>query len=174
MTGIREISSVCIRVARDFFGIAPPITPKESVLIIGRPGAGKTTLLRDMIRLRSKMGLGSVAVVDERGELFPKGFSAGNHTDVLTSCHKSQGIEMLLRTMGPACIAVDEITAEADCDALLQAAWCGVTLYATAHAVDVKDLRGRPIYRRLVECGVFDTLIVMEPDKSWHRERMVI
>jgi stage III sporulation protein AA len=91
---------------------------------------------------------------------------------VLTGCDKPHGIEILLRTMGPGCIAVDEITAEADCEALIQAGWCGVKLFATAHAADKRDLLSRPIYRRLVESGVFDTLLTMQPDKSWHRERM--
>jgi stage III sporulation protein AA len=173
MTGIREVSSLCIRIARDLTGIAPPIEC-GSVLIIGSPGCGKTTLLRDLIRYRSQLGTGSVAVVDERGEIFPRGFPAVVNTDVLTSCCKSKGVEILLRTMGPACIAVDEITAEEDCNALQQAAWCGVKLLATAHAANVNDLQSRPLYRHLISCGVFDTLIVMKPDKSWHQERMVV
>ena len=174
MTGIREPRSLCIRVARDIPGIAAAAAGEQgSILIIGAPGWGKTTLLRDLIRQLSDRGI-HTAVVDERGELFPPGsnFPPGKCTDILTGCGKSEGIEALLRTMGPQCIAVDEITAKSDCDALLRAGWCGVRLLATAHAASLGDLRGREVYRPLVEHGIFSTVLVMGPDKSWRPERM--
>ncbi len=171
MTGIRSVTSLCIRVARDFPGIAQKIASVSgSVLILGRPGSGKTTLLRDLIRLRSERGC--VAVVDERGELFPQGFSTGSRTDILTGCAKTQGIEMLLRTMGPEVIAVDEITSETDCTALMKAGWCGVQLFATAHASSKEDLYGRAVYKPLVASRIFQTLVILRPDKSWKVERM--
>ena len=178
MGGIRNPISLCMRVARDFPGIAAGADKYTgSVLIIGCPSSGKTTLLRDLIRRRSNKGPGSVAVVDERGELFPTKeqrhcFETGRRTDVMTGCGKEQGIDALLRTMGPGCIAVDEITAEADCRALMNAGWSGVTILATAHAKSVSDLRSRPIYRPIINSGLFDTLLVMQPDKSWREERM--
>jgi len=101
MTGFRTVTSVCMRVARDFPGIAAGAASiTGSVLIIGKPGSGKTTLLRDLIRVRA--GQGSVTVVDERGELFPvcgakHCFDIGRATDVLTGCSKRHGIELALR-----------------------------------------------------------------------------
>lgn len=174
---IRSVSSLCIRVARDFPGIAAPLTKKQgAILIIGRPGCGKTTLLRDLIRQKSGCQQGSIAVVDQRGEIFPPeaGFESGQRTDVLTGCSKSDGIDMLLRCMGPAVIAVDEITAEADAEALLRAAGCGVDLLATAHASDLNDLRTRPIYRKLCEFQIFDWIVILQSDKTWSVERMVL
>lgn len=173
MKGIRNTRSLCIRVAQDFSGIARNI-PGGSVLIIGRPGAGKTTLLRDLIRQRSNRGPGSVAVVDERGELFPKGFHCGSRTDILTGCSKAEGIPLVLRTMGPGTIAVDEITAQDDADALYQALWCGVELLATAHAASADDLQSRPGYRKLLESGLFQSLVILQPDKSWRTERICV
>ncbi len=174
MTGIRNVTGLCIRIARDFPGIAAGAKQLEgSVLILGPPGSGKTTLLRDLIRQRSNASSCSVAVLDERGEIFPNGsFDVGLHTDVLTGCQKAVGVEMVLRTMGPSCIAVDEITAEEDCKALIQAGWCGVSLLATAHAANKQDLLSREVYRSIVDCALFDTLLVMLPDKSWQLERM--
>lgn len=178
MAGVRKISALCIRVARDFPGLAEALAGVNgSVLIIGSPGSGKTTLLRDLIRTRSERGVGSVAVVDERGELFPyvEGracFPTGSRTDILTGCPKAQGIETVLRCMGPSCIAVDEVTAQEDCRALLQACRCGVSVLATAHAGGKADLTARPIYRPLVNSGIFDRLVVMSQDKSWRTERM--
>lgn len=178
MTGIRSPTSLCVRVARDFPGIGKKaVSGDGSVLIIGRPGSGKTTLLRDMIRQRSERGRGSIAVVDERGELFPFSqgtacFPMGKRTDVLSGCSKGVGINSVLRTMSPSCIAVDEITEQSDCNALLHAGWSGVELLATAHAASRNDLLCRPVYRPIVAAKLFDTVLVMQPDKSWHAERI--
>ena len=171
VSGIREISSLCIRVARDFPGIGErAVKLSGSIMLLGPPGSGKTTLLRDIARGISRRE--HVAVVDERGELFPPGFDTGQRLDVLRGCAKAQGVDMMLRTMGPAVIAVDEITAEADCEALIRAGWCGVRLLATAHAASVKDLHCRPIYRSLVSAELFNHILVLSRDKSWRVERM--
>ena len=178
MTGLRNITSINLRVARDFPGIAQGLRKHiGSVLIIGKPGSGKTTLLRDTIRQRSNEFPGCVAVVDEREEIFPKAennmcFSVGKHTDVISGCSKKEGIEAVLRSMGPDTIAVDEITADSDCRALMHAGWCGVKLLATAHAGSRQDLLNRPVYRPLIESGLFESLIVLHDDKTWHYERM--
>lgn len=174
MTGIRSATSLCIRVARDFTGIAPRISPSQgNVLLLGSPGSGKTTLLRDLIR-RISNGHESVCVVDERYELFPPegDFDTGRHTDVLSGCGKVHGISVALRTMGPNWIAVDEITAPEDCLALSEAAWCGVRLIASVHASSRSDLLGRGVYKPLVQQGIFETLLILNPDKSWRLERM--
>ncbi len=171
MKGFQTIRYLCIRIARDFEGISGPIgTPSGSILILGAPGWGKTTLLRDLIRSISKSK--HISVVDERGELFPPGFSTGMHTDILSNCPKSIGIEMVLRTMGPDYIAVDEVTAQSDCEALLDAAHCGVDLLATVHAGSVQDLINRKLYQNLLNAKVFSTYVIMFRDKSWKVERI--
>ena len=171
MEGIRNVSSLCIRVARDFPGLGAPLANlRGSVLILGAPGWGKTTLLRDLIRQKSNQG-DQICVVDERGELFPSGSDRGERTNVLTGCPKAQGIEILLRTMGPDIIAVDEITAVEDCEALRRAAWCGVTLMATAHAGSLADFLHREVYAPLVQQKLFEHLVILHPDRHWHLER---
>ena len=173
MEGIRDVRSLCIRIARDFFGIASNALPiKGSCLIIGAPGWGKTTLLRDLIRSISQKEI--IAVVDERGELFPEGFSQRHHLDILSGCDKVTGIEVLIRTMGPQWVAVDEITAGKDCRALIQAANCGVRLLATAHAGSVEEFLKRSVYRLLITEKVFETLLVLKKDKSYTVERMLV
>ncbi len=173
MTGFRSIQSLNIRIARDFPGIGLPLCGiAGNILLVGRPGSGKTTLLRDLIRQRSRKE--TVAVVDERGELFPQGLSTGDATDIITGCTKSKGIEAVLRTMGPDTIAVDEITAPQDCDALVQAGWCGVRLLATVHGTGLQDLRSRRIYRPILESGLFDTFVILRQDKTYRTERMAL
>lgn len=171
ITGIRKVTSLCIRVARDFPGIGSSAAGlRGSMLILGAPGRGKTTLLRDIARQISEKS--TVAVVDERGEIFPSGFVRGDRMDVLTGVPKAGGVEMVLRTMGPEWIAVDEITAEEDCRSLLQAQGCGVRLLATAHAGSLDEFRGRPIYKTLLDNHVFDYLLILHSDRSYGTERI--
>lgn len=178
LTDVSSLTSLCIRVARDFPGIANRLMGANgSVLIIGAPGYGKTTLLRDLIRLRSNTGKEYISIVDERSEIFPRVngqfcFEIGANSDILSGCKKSLGIETVLRTMGPDTIAIDEITAESDCNALFYAGWCGVKLIATAHAGSKEDLLSRPLYRPIIENKLFDTLVVLQSNKNYYVERM--
>ncbi len=171
LTGMRTVHSLCIRVARDFPGLARRVHFRgQAMLILGAPGWGKTTLLRDVCRSVAEEE--TVAVVDQRQELFPPGFPTGKRMDILYGCPKKQGIEIVLRTMGPNCIAVDEITASEDCQALLHAFGCGVRLIATAHAAGMSDFRQRSVYAPLRESRLFDTFLILDRDKSFHLEEI--
>lgn len=175
---INRITSLCVRVSRDFEDISGKLYQKQgSILILGSPGSGKTTLLRDLIRQISNNRTGAVCVIDERKELFPINgdvmcYSPGIRTDVISGCSKEKGIEMAIRCMSPKVIAIDEITAAEDCKALIEAGWCGVDILATVHASGKCDLYNRPVYKPLVESGLFKEFVVMNADKSWTLERM--
>ena len=177
--GITTPTSLCIRVARDIEDIARPLENiSGSILIIGPPGSGKTTLLRDLIRCKSDLSDGNISVVDEREEIFPLHngqacFYPGRHTDILSGTEKSHGINAVLRSMNPEWIAVDEITSEKDCAALVHAGWCGVNLIATAHAGTIYDLQHRPIYKQLIDNKLFTNIIVLRKDKTWIYERIL-
>ena len=176
VTFFKNISSAAIRIAREFPGIARSVVGElvekgqlQSTLIAAPPGGGKTSLLRDLIRTVSEgeceTGL-RVGVVDPRGELGASvdgicQLELGRRTDLLNNCPKAVGIMMLLRTMNPQVIAVDEITQRGDMDAILEAAGCGVGLLATIHGRDRQELEQRDLYRDLLRTGVFRRLILI-------------
>jgi stage III sporulation protein AA len=177
ITSMRELSSVSVRISRERKGAAEPIADKlweggrfRSTLIIAPPGLGKTTLLRDIIRLASD-GFGHnpplrVAVADERGEIGAvwRGnaqMDIGAHTDILTACPKAEGVMILLRAMNPELIAVDEVTAARDAEAMETAANCGAALIASAHGESPEAIAARPLYRRLLRDGIFDRFVTI-------------
>lgn len=170
--GVKYIRSLCIRVARDIGGIGGKILPQlknGSALLLGPPGSGKTTLLRDLIRCISDDWKQQICAIDEREELFPTYyggccFETGQRTDVLTGVPKESGIEMAVRTMSPQWVAVDEITGVKDCIAMERSAYSGVHFLATAHGSGMEDLTKRPVYKRLLESGLFSTTVLLHRD----------
>lgn len=152
---IKHISYLNIRISHQVKGAADKILPfvykngcPKNTLIISPPGCGKTTLLRDMIRQISDgnaYGKGmSVGVVDERSEIagsylgLPQN-DVGMRTDVLDACPKALGMMLLLRSMSPRVIAIDEIGDALDMKALHQAASCGSRIVATIHGEGIED-----------------------------------
>jgi len=156
---IKNVSCLNIRVSHQIRGAADDVMCRlyrnqrlKSTLIVSPPGCGKTTMLRDMIRQVSdgnSYGPGmTVGVVDERSELagsylgIPQN-DLGMRTDVLDGCPKREGMLMLLRSMSPDVLAIDEVGDQGEWDVLRRASACGCKLLATVHGENLADVEQR-------------------------------
>lgn len=168
---LRDISSLCIRIPHEVHGCAEGAVSavldkgNTNILILSPPGCGKTTLVRDCVRLLSDSGV-RVSVADERGEIAavlegkPQ-FEVGRSCDIMTDVPKSQAVMMMLRSMNPQVIVMDEISSPEDISAAQSAAGCGVRIIATAHAAEIRDLYLRPVYRELIKSGIFTDAVII-------------
>ena len=173
VVGMREISSIHLRIARQIDGAGNAVVDTfrsglVSTLICGTPGSGKTTILRDAAMQLANGALGrrlKVAVIDERGEI------AATHQGVpqnrMGMCYildgypKSIGMQIALRTLSPDLIVCDEIGSEEDASGIEQSLYAGVTVLATAHAGRVEELYHRPQLSRLLQGGAFSRIILL-------------
>lgn len=177
---IRYISCLNLRLSHQIIGCGDKVLPYlydetglKHTLLISPPRGGKTTLLRDLVRQISngtKDFKGhTVGVVDERSEICGcfQGIPAndiGIRTDVMDACPKAEGMMMLIRSMAPEVLAVDEIGREEDIRAMETALFCGCRLLATVHGSSLDDIRSKPLLRRLVEEQIFERYVIMGSD----------
>lgn len=186
---MKYISFINVRLSHQIRGCASPVLPYLyqggdilHTLIISPPRCGKTTLLRDIIRQISngterEPGM-TVGVIDERSEIgacyqgIPQN-ELGIRTDILDCCPKAKGMMMLIRTMSPRVIAVDEIGSREDIEAMGYVMNCGCKLIATVHGSSVEDIKQKPILRKLVQERIFERYIVLDQkEKIGHIEQI--
>ena len=68
---------------------------------------------------------------------------------------------MLIRSMAPRVIAVDEIGSQEDIFALEYAIHCGCKMIATMHGSSMEEVRNKPIFERLVRERQFERYVVL-------------
>ncbi|BCJ95722.1 stage III sporulation protein AA [Anaerocolumna cellulosilytica] len=176
---MKHISFINIRLSHQVKGCAdkvlPYITDEQEecyhTLIVSPPRCGKTTMLRDVIRqlsdgTKNRKGI-PVGVVDERSEIgacymgIPQN-DLGMRTDVLDCCPKAKGMLMLIRSMSPRVIAVDEVGSVEDIEAIEYVMNCGCKLIATVHGNSLEDIISKPILGKLVKEKLFERYILLD------------
>lgn len=178
ITNISYVSGMNFRIAREIKGCGNFIIKRlyengnfQNTLIVGSPGSGKTTLLRDLIRQVSNgnqynKGL-NVGVVDERNELAAmyKGSEQtdlGLRTDVIANIPKKLGIKILIRSMAPEVIAVDEIGGIEDSKMIYYAMCSGTKALLTAHGNSLNDIKINPELQELMKYYVIEKIIILD------------
>ncbi len=173
---IRNISFINIRMAHEIIGCGDKLMDKIfsgknllNTLIVSPPCCGKTTLIRDLIRNLSDGNCAhkgqTVGLVDERSEIaacchgIPQNH-VGIRTDVLDGCPKVYGMQMLIRSMAPQIIAVDEIGSIKDSEAIEYAVNCGCKIIATIHGTSYNDIKEKKNMKFLIE-NIFNRIIVL-------------
>lgn len=176
---MKQISSLNFRIASEIIGVADDLMPYlykaggiRNTLLVAPPGCGKTTLLRDITRQLSEgvpplwpQGV-NVGLVDERSELAgtvngAAQLQVGCRTDVLDGCPKSEGMQMLIRAMGPQVIVADEMGTLADVQAMQDALNAGVAVITSIHGRQWADLEGRAYFQPLLAQHFFECMVFL-------------
>lgn len=68
---------------------------------------------------------------------------------------------MLIRSMSPAVIAVDEVGNYEDINAIETAIHCGCKLLATVHGSSIEEIQKKPLLERLIKEHAFERYIIL-------------
>lgn len=168
LKNLRDISSVNIRIAREFISCSDELLKeldiKDGLLICGAPCTGKTTLLRDIARALSYKY--KCALVDSRGEIASAFHGCPQNDvgmcDVFDGFSRAEGIEQAVRCMSPEVIICDEISAKSDSASLGYARDCGVSVAASAHCADKSELMNKTFLKELIKKGTFKYVVFLK------------
>ena len=69
---------------------------------------------------------------------------------------------MMIRSMRPQVLAVDEIGEAEDVQAISYAMHCGCKMLATAHGESMEELERKPIFSRMIDEKRFERYVILK------------
>lgn len=180
ITAIKEISSLNLRIAREFKNCSKNIyeiikKSSKGALIVGPPLSGKTTILRDLARLFSSEN--KVTIVDERFEIAAcnegKTEMDVGSSDVLSGFPKPEGILRAVRCLSPNVVICDEIGTFKEAKAINEVLNSGVKIIASIHASSEKEILKKPQILWLLYSGAFEKIVILSSVLTGNAEKFL-
>lgn len=162
---IKNFSSLNIRIPHKINGCSNALirhilddNKVKNTLLISPPFFGKTTALKDISEKLNGFNLGSILIIDERGE-----FSEikGQNIDKISFCDKSFAFEYGVRSLSPSIVITDELGGKEDWKCVYNASLSGVNVIASCHGFGIDDI----IKKEYFIDEIFDRYVVLG-DKS--------
>ena len=90
----------------------------------------------------------------------------GECTDVISGCPKAEGMLLLLRSMSPQIIAVDELGRESDFLAASDLIHAGVKLLCTVHGSSLEELEKRVFLGTMMAHHVVERFVILSASQG--------
>jgi len=84
----------------------------------------------------------------------------------LDGCPKAVGMMMVLRSMAPQLMAVDELGTEEDVKALFSVIRSGCKMIATIHGEGLEDLKTKTFMKEVMRERIFERYVVILEDRT--------
>lgn len=162
---IKNFSSLNIRIphqidncSKELFDYVFKDKTCNSTLIVSPPFLGKTTILKDLAKKLDQRNIGSILIIDERGEF---ACITGQNIDKVCYSNKQFAFDVAIRSLSPSIVITDELSNENDWKCALKAVSSGIKIIASTHSDSLFHLKSRIDFIN----GIFDRYIFLKNGK---------